>query len=101
MAAQQKQQESLQPVEPPKTEQLEVPQAQQAFPEPIKPRDQQWAGQPGGYVAQPQYAPPDNTHLLIAWILFGSSFISLSLQSEMLTAATAANIYDARQKRDD
>ena len=51
---------------------------EQSFPEPVKPQDQQYAGQvpppgqPGGYFVQPQDAERNNSHLLIAWILFGA-----------------------------
>ena len=64
---------------------------EQAFPEPVKPQDQQYAGQvpppgqPGGYYVQPQDVERNNSHLLIAWILFGAEmllFVPLvSLQS--------------------
>jgi hypothetical protein len=65
----------------------ESPEVQQAFPEPVKPQDQ-YLGQvplsvqPGGYYVQPQQATsPDNTHLLIAWILFGPHIPWVALRS--------------------
>jgi hypothetical protein len=77
MAAQYPPQEGHNPAYQPQPAQDVPPQVHEAYPEPVKPQDQQYAGQvpppgqPGGYYVQPQAPPCDNTHLLIAWIFFG------------------------------
>lgn len=76
MAAPHQPQEGYNPAYPPPSAQTES--HEQAFPEPIKPQDQQYAGQvpppgqPGGYYVPQQDTQRTDSHLLIAWILFGA-----------------------------